>query len=104
MSHGWYTCDKCGTYYHEAEGEDCPHGKSSAARTLERELASRATPDIAAVYAWLGYWRAKMPNDAVLGLQDLLGPLSASPSPQTDALTRNALSPFAAASPQTETK
>lgn len=27
------------------------------------------------VYAWLGYWRDKMPPEAVTALQDLLGPL-----------------------------
>lgn len=28
------------------------------------------------VYAWLGYWRDKMPPEAVVALQDALGPLA----------------------------
>lgn len=31
------------------------------------------------IYAWLGYWRDSMPAEAVIQLQDLLGPLAASP-------------------------
>lgn len=30
MSHGWYNCEICGAYYHEAEGDDCPHGRKPA--------------------------------------------------------------------------
>lgn len=28
------------------------------------------------VYVWLGYWRDKMPTEAVEQLQDILGPIS----------------------------
>ena len=39
------------------------------------------------VYAWLGYWRDKMPIEAVTGLRSLLGPLDVQPTaePLSDA-------------------
>jgi hypothetical protein len=38
------------------------------------------------IYAWLGYWRDKMPPEAVEALQDILGPLQgATPASSGDA-------------------
>jgi hypothetical protein len=34
------------------------------------------------VYAWLGYWRDKMPPEAVSQLQDILGPLRTGAEPK----------------------